>query len=207
MKKQHYMSHDERCKLETLYNDARLPISQIAKILGFCRQTIYNEIKLGTYIHNCGWYDQKRYSAQKAEQLHKYAQTAKGRPLKIGSDHAYAAFLEDKIIRDRYSPAAALAAARKANFATTVCTSTLYSYIEKKVFLNLKNKHLWQKSKKKKQTSQRTPRIVHPKLPSITQRPDYINERQEPGHWEMDLIVGKAGSQPVLLTLTERVFR
>lgn len=44
MKKQHYMTHDERQKLEALYNDARLPVAQIAKIMGFCRQTIYNEI-------------------------------------------------------------------------------------------------------------------------------------------------------------------
>ena len=207
VKKQHYMNHDERQKLEALYNNAKLPIAQIAKILGFCRQTIYNEIKLGAYIHNCGWYDEKRYSAQKAEKIHAYAQTAKGRPLKIGSDHAYAAFLEHKIIEDHYSPAAALAAARKAGHQTSVCVTTLYSYIDKKVFLNLSKKHLWVKSKKKKRAAAPERRIAHPKLPSITDRPDYINDRSELGHWEMDLIVGKSGSRPVLLTLTERVTR
>lgn len=207
MKKQHYMTIDERYKLEALYNDARLPIGKIAKILGFCRQTIYNEIKLGTYLHDCGWYDEKRYSACKAEQLHKYAQTAKGRPLKIGSDYIYADYLENKIIKDRYSPAAALAAARKAGFTTSVCVSTLYSYIEKQVFLKLSNKHLWVKSKKKQRTGTPERRIAHPQLPSITNRPDYINERSERGHWEMDLVIGKDGKGPVLLTLTERVTR
>ena len=204
MKKQHYMTIDERYKLEVLYNEAKMPIAKIAKILGFCRQTIYNEIQRGSYIHNCGWYDETRYSAQKAEKEHKYAQTAKGRPLKIGNDREYAEFLEKKIIKEKYSPAAALAAARKAGYKTCICVATLYNYIDNKVFLKLSNKNLWIKSKKKtKKTEER--RIAHPKLPSIVDRPEYINNRSCTGHWEMDLIVGKAGSRPVLLTLTERV--
>lgn len=207
MKKQHYMTINERYKLEALYNDARMPVGKIAKILGFCRQTIYNEIKLGTYLHNCGWYDEKRYSACKAEQLHKYSQTAKGRPLKIGNDHDYADYLENKIIKERYSPAAALAAARKAGFSTSVCVSTLYSYIDKQIFLKLNNKHLWVKSQKKQRAGAPERRIAHPKLPSIADRPGYINERSERGHWEMDLVIGKEGKGPVLLTLTERVTR
>lgn len=40
MKKQHYMTYDERLKLEALYNTAKMPVAQIAKALGFCRQTI-----------------------------------------------------------------------------------------------------------------------------------------------------------------------
>ena len=207
MKKQHYMTIDERYKLEALYNDARLSVGKIAKILGFCRQTIYNEIKLGSYLHTHDLYDETRYSAYKAEQLHKYAQTAKGRPLKIGNDYAYAGYLENKIIKDKYSPAAALAAARKAGFMTSVCVSTLYSYIEKRVFMDLSNKHLWVKSKKKKRSGSSEQRIAHPKLPSIADRPDYINDRSELGHWEMDLVVGKENKGPVLLTLTERVTR
>lgn len=207
MKKQHYMTIDERYKLEALYNDAKMSVSKIAKILGFCRQTIYNEIKLGTYIHTHDLYDEKRYSACKAEQLHKYAQTAKGCPLKIGKDRAYAEYLEKKIIKDRYSPAAALAAARKDGFTTSVCVTTLYSYIEKRIFLKLSNKHLWVKSKKKERAGAPERRVAHPKLPSIADRPECINERSERGHWEMDLIVGKKGSLPVLLTLTERMTR
>lgn len=206
MKKQHYMTIDERYKLEVLYNEARMPVAQIAKILGFCRQTIYNELQRGSYKHNCGWYDQERYSAQKAEKEHKYAQSAKGRPLKIGNDREYAAFLEKKIVKDRYSPAAALAAARKAGYKTSISVGTLYSYIDNKVFLKLSNKNLWIKSKKKVRKSKNC-RIIHPKLPSIVDRPEYINDRTNTGHWEMDLIVGKAGSHPVLLTLTERYSR
>ena len=209
-KKQHYMNRDERVQLEAL-KQAGLPVTEIAKQLGFSRQTIYNELRRGAYncIKRINGYDRDMiwYSADKAQQIHDYNQTAKGRPLKLGNDYAYAAYLEDLIVRHRYSPAAALAAARKAGFRTSVCTATLYNYIDQGVFLRLTNEALWQKSKRRKRGYHPIRRIVHPKLPSITQRPDYINQRSEPGHWEMDLVVGKAGTKPCLLTLTERVTR
>lgn len=133
MKKQHYMTRDERQQLEALLK-AKIPVAQIARQLGFCRQTIYNEMERGAYIHTCEWWDEVRYSADKAQQLHDQNQTAKGGQLKIGNDHAYAKFLEDKMLgvqedgsvdkRKRYSPAAALAAARKAGYQTSVCMST-----------------------------------------------------------------------------------
>lgn len=50
-------------------------------------------------------------------------------------------------------------------------------------------------------------RIAHPKLPSISERPELATQRLEYGHWEMDLVVGKAKSRAVLLTLTERKSR
>lgn len=208
-KKQHYMTRDERFQLEALHK-AKVPISQIARQLGFSRQTIYNELRRGRYIHietKRGYDEEIRYSADKAQQIHDYNQTAKGRPLKIGNDHAYADFLERKICMDRYSPAAALAAARREGYTTTICTATLYSYIDKEIFLHLTNKNLWVKSKKKKRKNRKVRRIVHPLLPSIINRPEHINQRQDLGHWEMDLVVGKANTKPALLTLTERVSR
>lgn len=63
---------------------------------------------------------------------------------------------------------------------------------------------LWEKGKPKKQNYQPVRRIAHPALPSITDRPEHVSQREEYGHWEIDLVVGKAKSKPVLLTLTER---
>ena len=45
---------------------------------------------------------------------------------------------------------------------------------------------------------------MHQALPSITERPEHVNRREEYGHWEIDLVVGKAKSKPVLLTMAER---
>ena len=82
----HYMTKEERIILQTLLDEKR-PVSYIARKLGCCRQTIYNEIKRGQYLHNYGYYDKLRYSAERGQQKHDYNQTAKGRPLKIGNDH------------------------------------------------------------------------------------------------------------------------
>ena len=199
----HYMTKEERIILQTLL-DEKKPVSYIARKLGCCRQTVYNEIRRGQYLHDYGYYDKLRYSAEKGQQIHDYNQTGKGRPLKIGSDHAFAAYIEHKIIVDRYSPAAALAAARKYPFATSICVSTLYSYIDKQVFYELGNRHLWEKRKKRPKTAKPQRRVTHPKLPSIEVRPAYIDRREEYGRWAMDLAVSGQGGRSVLLTMTER---
>ncbi len=214
-KKQHYMTEHERYKLEA-YLQAGMKKSWIARKLGCCRQTIYNEIERGAYFHRVDWADEKRYSADKGQQVHEYNQTAKGRPLKIGTDRAYADFLEGKMLgvqengkvdrRKRCSPSVALELARREGFETSVCVGTLYSYIDKRVFLNLSNKDLWEKGQKK-QKKQKVRRSPHPLLPSIADRPQIINQRSELGHKEIDLIVGKDGTKAAVLTVTDRVGR
>ena len=206
MKKRHNMTETERHQLEAMRRN-KIPVREIARQLGFCERTIYYELRRGSYIHTCKFWDEERYSAQKGQQIHDYNQTAKGRPLKIGSDYAFAAYIEHKIIEDRFSPAAALAAARNHRFSTSICVSTLYSYIDKRIFYALGNKHLWEKRRKKRKKDDAEKRIAHPKLPSIENRPEQIGRRSERGHWEMDLIIGKAETKPVLLTLTERYSR
>lgn len=210
MRKQHYMTEQERYQLEALLK-AGIPKTRIAKQLGFSRQTIYNEIRRGEYdciesLHG-NYRDVKRYSADKGQQIHNLNQTAKGAPLKLRNQYAWANFIENKIVQEKYSPAAALAGARKAGFSFTVSTNTLYAYIDKGVFLQLTNKNLLVKGKKKKRRYNPVQRIAHPLLPSISNRPERINDRTEYGHWEMDLILGKGGKGAALLTLTERQTR
>ena len=219
-RKQHYMTWEERLKLEAL-REAEVPVAQIAKQLGFCRKTIYNELERGSYtriVLRHGYYhDEIHYSASKGQKITAYNQSAKGRPMKIGTDQAYADFLENKMLgrqengkierKKRFSPAAALAEASKEGFSTRVCVTTLYSYIDKRVFRHLTNKDLWVKSKRKKRGYDTVKRVAHPKLPIITQRPEAASSREEYGHWEMDLIIGAKGTLPVLMTLAERTRR
>ncbi len=217
-KKQHYLTYPERMKIEA-WLEVGINKSEIARRLNVRRQTIYDEVKRGAYQRIdevSGYYrDVIHYSADKAQQIHDYNQTAKGRPLKIGNDHAYANRLEQLMLGvqvdgsvdklQRYSPSAALAKARKEGYQTRICAATLYSYIKKRVFLNLRKRDLW--AKPKKQKDEATQRVTHPKLPSIEDRPDFISRRLEPGHWEMDLIIGKEHTTACLLTLYERYSR
>lgn len=213
---QHYMTEKERYQLEA-YLRAGKPKAWIARIMGFCRQTIYNEIRRGRYLHTVRWWDEWRYAADAGQRNHNYNQTAKGRPIKLGDHHDYARRLEELMLgvqpngeidrRKRYSPYAALAIAGKEGYPITVCTSTLYSYIDKGVFLHLTNKDLWQKWKRRKRKYRPVQRVAHTNLPSIEIRPERINDRSEPGHWEIDLVVGRNGSRAALLTMTERQSR
>ena len=212
----HNMTWEERQQLEAL-KKANVPVAKIARQLGFCRQTIYNELERGAYVHTCDYWDEVRYSADKGQQVHNENQSNKGPGLKIGTDRAYADFLEAKMLgvqkdgtvdkRKRYSPAAALAAASAEGFQTSVSTTTLYRYIDQRIFLHLTNKDLWEKGKRKKRKYNKVRRIAHPALPSITNRPEQIGQRSEPGHWEMDLVVSCSRGKGALLTLAERSTR
>ena len=42
---------------------------------------------------------------------------------------------------------------------------------------------------------------------SIEQRPSEIEERKELGHWEIDLVMGKKGTKPAIMTLVKRKSR
>lgn len=207
MKKQHYMGREERIQLEA-YLRAGKTVAWIAREMRFCERTIYYEKKRGTYIHTANikgiYRDERRYSADKGQNIHQKAMRHRGRVRKAAGDPAYLDYLEHKILRERYSPAAALASARQAGFTTTICVTTLYTYIDSGVFRKLGNIHLWEKVSRKRKKPDREPRVAHKKLPSIEQRPEIIGQRSEPGHWEMDLVIGKKGACPCLLTLTER---
>lgn len=210
-RKQHYMTEAERHKLEAWLRAGK-PVSWIAGELGCSRQTVYNEIQRGSASSTAG-----SYSAVRGQTVQDSRSGNKGCPQKLEQDAPLLAFLERKMLgvqddgsidrRKRYSPAAALAAAKDAGFTDTISVATLYNYISQGVFPRLTNDDLWEKPTRKPRKKREEPRIPHKNLPNIEQRPKEIDLREEMGHWEMDLIQGRSGSSHCLLTLTERVTR
>ena len=201
----------DRLKIEARVNIGYKP-QRIADELGVHVSTIYRELKRGRYEHlNSDYTTETRYSPDIAEARYQEGLSAKGAPLKIGKNHAVAAFIEDKIINDNYSPAAVCALLRSdegKRFGMTFCRATLYKYIDEGVFLNLTNKNLPEKGKEKRGYKQVRPKQSRASRgTSIEQRPEHINDRQEPGHWEMDTVVGKKKTRARLLVLSERVTR
>lgn len=92
-------------------------------------------------------------------------------------------------------------------FSVTITAPTLYSYIDKGIFLHLTNKHLPEKSKKKRSYKKVEVNRAS-RGESIENRPQKANTREEFGHWEMDTIKGKnGGGKSCLLVLTERKTR
>ena len=134
----------KRDQLEALYN-AKVSVKEIADILGYTLTSIYREIRRGLYEHrNTDWTTTMKYSADKAQLQAEINKTAKGAPLKIGNDHEFAKYFEEMILNG-YSPDAVLMEIKRQNksFKTKVCRVTLYSYIEKGVFLNITEKNLF----------------------------------------------------------------
>lgn len=211
-----YLTRRQREQIEA-YCKIKMKPCEIARVMGLHHSTIYRELKKGMYPHNVDYAEEWRYSAEIGQQKHDYAVTNKGRPVKLGHDYALADFLEKRMLgvqengktdrRKRCSPAVALELAKRAGFQTRICVTTLYSYISKGIFLNVSNKDLWEKPRRKKRGYEPVRRAAHPLLPSISERPDYINSREEPGHYEMDLVVSYAKGKGGVLTLTERAGR
>lgn len=210
MKHYTHLSFTDRLKIERLLKEG-CRVREIANTLHVHISTIYREMKRGTYEHkNSDWTMETRYSPDIAEKAYRANLAAKGAPLKIGSDHNLANFIEYKIVYEHYSPAAVLGEieAKELTFDTTICLHTLYSYIDKGVFLNLTNKDLPHKGKRKNPRSYKQIRPARaPKGVSIENRPDEINERSVFGHWEMDTVYGRKRSKRNLLVLTERLSR
>lgn len=204
-----HLSRTDRLKIEALLR-ANVPPKEIAQIVHKHISTIYREMKRGEYEHlNSDWTTEKRYSSDKAQARAEANYSAMGAPLKIGSDFAFAEYIENKIIKHRYSPAAVLGEikAKGIHFDTTICVRTLYNYIDKGVFLHVTNKDLAQKGKKKRKQRKTTVKRA-PRGESIENRPGEIETREVFGHWEMDTVVGKrGGNKKLLLVLSERKTR
>lgn len=208
MKKYRRITRDDRMKIEALYN-SKTPVKVIADTLGFHYNAIYYELKKGFYMHrNTDWTETKKYSCDIAQHRTEYESTSKGAQLKLGNDYEFIKFVED-MIKKKYSPSAILGYIKENNldFATKICRVTLYSYIDKGLFLNVTNKDLLRKGKKKK-NKQHYVRAKRLSVgTSIDERPKEIETREEFGHWELDTVQGKREKGEVLLVLTERKTR
>ena len=212
MGKRKDLTERERYAIEAYRNDKK-SVREIADLLGRHYQTIYREIRRGTvemldselrtYKKDCADTGQAKADLNKAE---------KGREPKVGNDLAFIRFVEKMILEERYSPEAVLLHIKKngLKFKMEVCLNTLYNYVDKGLFLNVTNKHLPVKSKRKKRNMRKISKISKNNIKgrSIEERAKEIMERNDFGHWEMDTVVGcQGGNKDCLLVLTERKTR
>ena len=185
-------------------------VREIAEALGRPRETIYREIARGKCIQK----SQNDFEEYSYVYLSDYSQlqadrkqSRKGRELKIGHDHELAARIEELILEQHHSPNATMAAIRKSGFPRErlISPRTLYSYIKAGV-LNVTVEDLPMRGKRRVKKANGDYRHSQPNLTgrSIEQRPRSVWKREEFGHWEGDLIVGKQGTRAVVLTLVER---
>lgn len=204
-----HLNYEERIKIETL-SKLGLKSEAIAKEIGCSGRTVRRELAKGkTELLNSDLTTRIAYSADIAQQKHRYAATAKGPSLKIGNDYKLVEYIEHLIIKEKMSPYAAAEKIKSSGkFKTTISYKTIYNYIDAGLFPNLTNKHLpvKKKGKKRRYDHVRTA-IKNVKGTSIAERSESVEKREEYGHWEMDTVVGERGRKAVLLVLTERMTR
>lgn len=200
-----HLTWKNRLKIERMLKEKR-SVQEIADALHVHNSTIYREIKRGlTQQRTSELVDVEVYCPETAQRKYQENLQAKGPDLKIGNDRSLAEYIEDKIINDHYSPAAALAKIKEEGriFSVEISEWTLYSYITKGVFQRLTNKDLPMRGRKKK-VYRKVREARLPRGESIETRPEEINERGSAGHWEMDTVVSAKNSKKRLLVLTER---
>ena len=209
--KNKYLTLKDRYKIEVL-KKAGISNVKIAEQIGKSERTIRREMARGTVkLLNSDLTTRKEYCADVAHRKYLENASNKGPGLKIGNDHKLAKYIENKIINEKFSPDAVIGRIKEENlkFKSSICTKTLYNYIDKGIFLKLSNKDLLVKKNCVKRKYRKTRKVAlnNIKGRSIEDRPKEIDERKTAGDWEMDCIVSGRGSKSVLLVLTERYSR
>jgi IS30 family transposase len=205
-KKFQHLTREKRAQIEILLRQG-LPKVQIARAVGISRSTLYNELSRGTVEQidtNLKKYQQ--YFWDVGQRVYEENRKNSCRPMKIMKAYDFVRYAEKQILENKMSPDALCGEAKlNGKFQEIVSTKTLYNYIDKRI-LKVRNIDLPLKVKRKSRTDKckQNKRIFGM---SIEERADEINNRAVFGHWEIDTIVGKKESSPVLLSLDERLTR
>jgi len=208
-KKYKHITKVERTMIERWYNKERRSKKEIGEILNKSERTIRREIKRGiVQIRGYEYEEKYEYSAQKAQERYEYNKTEKGPRLKLDQDIELVKYIEKEIKEKKKSPEVIAREIKGKGFKEEVSANTIRNGIKDgTIFNEIKaGEIIYKKGKEKKEEEKRVSKMV-PAEKSIEYRPEEANKREEYGHWEGDLVVGKQKTKTVLFTLTERKTR
>ena len=216
----------ERVKIETMMNDqlevyGKVNITKIAQKLNRSKSTISREIKRNRRMVVTEVYKKESIFKRKKEITFEYESTEANAKatrkqrekgisrIKLMYNKELIKEVNRLLKEEGKSPDIVAYRIRQDNsFNVKVSTNTIYDGI-RKGYLEVSTK-----DRKRMKDKSRRCRVERNKIPeskkdrSIELRPDYINNRKEFGHFEMDLVLGKQGKdKECLLTLTERMTR
>lgn len=210
-RKYKHLSYRDRITIEVMLKSKKTT-KEISVTIGCSQRAIQRERKRGQVkqLNGATWEYYYIYSADYAQNDYEAKHECKGPGLKIGHDQKLCDYIEAGI-KAKKSPDVIAHEIRKKpeTFPTTLCTKTIYNYLQHNLFLNVGYKDLiYGRYRKRQSKTVNRPSYKNLQGRSIEDRPPSVDDRQEPGHWEMDLVVGKTGgSKAVLLTMTERTSR
>ena len=221
-----HLNIKERVMIETIMKEQlevyrKVNITSIAKKLNRSKSTISREIRINRFVvvtevfNKDSIFKKKKvitfeYESTEANEKALKKQKEKGTSrIKLLYNKQLIKEVNRLLKEEGKSPDIVAYKIRENNtFNVKVSTNTIYDGI-RKGYLEVSTK-----DRKRMKDKSRRCRVERNKIPeskkdrSIELRPDYINNRKEFGHFEMDLVLGKQGKdKECLLTLTERKTR
>ena len=198
-----HLTERERYYLEVWFKDGK-SVSWIADQLGRNESTIYRERKRGLVtLRNTDLTERTEYLADTAHCIYRENKKSGGRKKKLKPDDAYLCNVRYLILHMRYSPEAASFVLKTRG----VCVKTIYNYIHGGYIEGLTVNSLPYAVNRKKKKMKKGKRVFKNGGKSIEERPAYILDREEFGHWEMDTVYSSRDDKSTLLVLTERMTR
>ena len=201
------ITYEERVKIEYMIKK-KYTMQEMSEELGRNKSIISREINRHCEIewnYNTG-ICKKVYSAAVAQGKYEYSKKRAGRKCKLS--RALKQFIEDKILKEKWSPeeVAGYIKANNIKFDIQPSFQLIYYWIEKKK-LNITPLDLVHKAKleKKDKKGEKTEKIPKHTEKSIHNRPKEIDENKEFGHWELDCVEGTKDSKKTYMTLLERL--
>jgi len=189
-----HLTKEQRYVIEVLHKRKESKAA-IAAEIGVAKTTIYRELQ-----RNSG---KRSYQAEKA---HMYATERKER---FSYNRRFTASVQKLVVeyitKEQWSPEQIVGYCKK-NEIKMVSVERIYQFIrEDKIQGGAIYTYLRHKLKHRKKSVTNSKIRIKDRV-SIDQRPEKANNREEFGHFEMDLVVGK-DNKGAILTITERLSR
>ena len=201
------ITYEERVKIEYMIKK-KYTMQEMSEELGRNKSIISREINRHCEIkwnYNTG-ICKKVYSVAVAQGKYEYSKKRAGRKCKLS--RALKQFIEDKILKEKWSPeeVAGYIKANNIKFDIQPSFQLIYYWIENKK-LNITPWDLVHKAKleKKDKKEEKTEKLPKHTEKSIHNRPKEIDENKEFGHWELDCVEGTKDSKKTYMTLLERL--
>lgn len=201
------ITYEERVKIEYMIKK-KYTMQEMSEELGRNKSIISRKINRHCEIkwnYNTG-ICKKVYSAAVAQGKYEYSKKRAGRKCKLS--RALKQFIEDKILKEKWSPEEVSGYIKTNNIKFDIQPSfqLIYYWIEKKKLnitpLDLVHKAKLEKKDKKEEKTEKLPKYTEK---SIHNSPKEIDENKEFGHWELDCVEGTKDSKKTYMTLLERL--
>ena len=190
-----HITVEQRIKIETLLK-AGHKASFIAKQLNIHRSSIYRELKRNKT--KAGKYNAAFAQELSEEQKERFSHSR-------SFTFAMEKFIREKLSKEQWSPEQIWGYCKKNNI-DMVSHESIYKFVYQDKYnggLLYKNLRVASKKYRKRYGAGNGKRGIIKDKTSIDQRPEYINNKQRVGDWEIDTIVGK-DNKGAIVTITER---